>query len=88
MNYSSRSKREAASIAEREGEMKPASTPREIVIAAGIAVYGRMTRLAMDSNQTVGPNHEYFVTLAQLEKAFIDLREEISTPPQQEERKP
>lgn len=49
----------------------------EVAVAIGLAVYARMVRLAHDGNQTVGEKRDYYVTLAQLEEAFISLRNEV-----------
>jgi len=48
----------------------------EIAIAIGLAVYARMARLAHDNNQVIGENQLYYVTLEQLERAFITVRDE------------
>jgi hypothetical protein len=49
----------------------------EVAIALGLAIYARMVRLAHDSNQTVGEKRSYYVTLEQLEAAFVSLRDEL-----------
>lgn len=54
-----------------------ASEKSEAAVAVGLAIYARMVRLAHDSNQTVGEKRNYYVTLEQLEAAFISMRDEI-----------
>jgi hypothetical protein len=62
---------------------EPGRTPRDIAVSVGLAVYARMVRKAHDNNQVVkdgflGNNQSYYVTLEQLESAFVDLRDEVS----------
>jgi hypothetical protein len=71
----------AAEAAAPVGE--PGRTPRDIAVSVGLAVYARMVRKAHDNNQVVkdgflGNNQSYYVTLEQLESAFVDLRDEVS----------
>jgi hypothetical protein len=49
----------------------------EAAIAIGLTIYARMVRLAHDSNQVVGEKSAYYVTLEQLEAAFISIRDEL-----------
>ena len=62
----------------------------EVADAVGVAIYTRMTRLAIYERQIVKCdsrlNGNYFVTLEQLESAFIKLRDELRAVPQTEEK--
>jgi hypothetical protein len=49
----------------------------EVAIAVGLTIYARMVRLAHDSGQVVGEKSDYYVTLEQLETAFVSLRDEL-----------
>lgn len=51
----------------------------EAAIAIGLCIYARMVRLAHDGNQTVGEKRNYYVTLEQLEAAFVNMRDELRT---------
>jgi hypothetical protein len=49
----------------------------EVAIALGLAIYARMVRLSQNCGQTVGEKNEYYVTLRQLEAAFVNMRDEL-----------
>jgi hypothetical protein len=49
-----------------------------VAVSVGLAIYARMTELAMKSDQVVGEKQDYYVTLRQLEEAFVKLRDELA----------
>jgi len=49
--------------------------------AIGLAVYARLSGLAHKNNQVVGEKNNYYVTLQQLEQAFVDLFQEMARQP-------
>jgi hypothetical protein len=49
----------------------------DVAVGIGLAIYARMTALAHQGNQVVGEKSDYYVTLEQLESAFVALRDEI-----------
>lgn len=54
-----------------------ASDKSEAAIAVGLLIYARMVRLAHDSHQLIGEKSDYYVTLEQLEWAFVSIRDEL-----------
>jgi len=59
------------------GSSGMATSSNDIAVAVGLAIYARMVRLSHDSNQTVSEKRDYYVTLRQLEEAFVQMRDEV-----------
>jgi hypothetical protein len=61
---------------EMEFELR-ARGKKVVAKSVGLAIYARMVRLAQDNNQVVGEKNDYYVTVEQLEQAFMNLFSEI-----------